>query len=112
MQNFNTATLLVVDVQVGIDDLFDSPRNNPQAEENIASLLKAWRAVGGDIVHIKHNSPSAESPLRPELPGNAFKPVLMVNFVSWLKQTKFWLPENPSGNEWSGAAGVCVLLCS
>ena len=74
MLNFNTATLLVVDVQVGIDDLFDSPRNNPQAEENIASMLKAWRAGGGDIVHIKHNSTSAESPLRPELPGNAFKP--------------------------------------
>jgi len=74
MLDFNAATLLVVDVQVGIDDLFDSPRNNPQAEENIAALLKAWRADGKDIVHIKHNSTSDDSPLRPELPGNAFKP--------------------------------------
>ena len=35
----------------------------------------------------------------------------MVSFVGWLKRTMFWLPENPSGNEWSGAAGVCVLIC-
>ena len=74
MQDIHAATLLVVDVQAGIDDLFKSARNNPQAEENIARLLNRWRADGGDIVHVKHNSTSAESPLRPELPGNAFKP--------------------------------------
>ncbi len=77
MIDFNAATLLVVDVQAGIDDLFESPRNNPDAEENIAALLKAWRAADGDIVHIKHNSTNAESPLRPGQPGNEFKPESM-----------------------------------
>ena len=74
MPDFNSATLLVVDVQIGIDDLFSSDRNNPCAEKNIAQLINHWRAAGRDIVHIKHNSTSADSPLRPGLPGNAFKP--------------------------------------
>ena len=74
MIDFKAATLLVVDVQVGIDDLFKNARNNPDAEENIAELLKAWRADGGDIVHIKHNSTNVDSPLRPGQPGNEFKP--------------------------------------
>ena len=61
MLNFNTATLLVVDVQVGIDDLFDSPRNNPQAEENIASMLKAWRAGGGAVSYTHLTLPTIYS---------------------------------------------------
>ena len=68
------AALLVVDVQIGIDDLFDAPRNNPQAEQNIAGLIEVWRNRGMEVVHVKHNSTSPESPLRPELPGNQFKP--------------------------------------
>ena len=68
------AALLVVDVQMGIDDLFDTPRNNPQAEQNVASLIEVWRNRGMEVVHVKHNSTSPDSPLRPELPGNQFKP--------------------------------------
>lgn len=74
MIDLSTATLLLVDVQVGIDDLFDSPRNNPQAEENIAKMLVVWRKAGNPVVHVKHNSVSPDSPLRPERAGNAFKP--------------------------------------
>lgn len=74
MVDFKQAALLVIDVQAGIDDLFNSPRNNPQAEANIASLIKAWRDRDGAIIHIKHNSTEPNSPLRPESPGNAFKP--------------------------------------
>jgi len=74
MVDFKQAALLVIDVQVGIDDLFKSHRNNPEAEENIASLIKAWRDRHGAIIHIKHNSTEPGSPLRPESPGNAFKP--------------------------------------
>ncbi len=74
MANIERAALVVIDVQVGIDDLFDCPRNNHQAEANIALLLAAWRKRGNPVVHVKHNSVSPDSPLRPELPGNAFKP--------------------------------------
>lgn len=74
MVNIQRAVLLLIDVQVGIDELFDCPRNNPNAEENIARLLIAWRDSGRRVVHVKHNSVSPDSPLRPELPGNRFKP--------------------------------------
>ena len=41
----NTA-LLLIDVQQAIDDpkwMAEGPRNNPQAESNLAALLAAWR---------------------------------------------------------------------
>jgi nicotinamidase-related amidase len=51
-------------------------RNNPQAEENIARLLAAWRRAGRPIYHIQHMSTTPGSPLRPELPGNAIKDIV------------------------------------
>lgn len=74
MNNYDKAVLLVIDVQVGVDALFDRDRNNPSAEDNIASLISAWRESGREVVHVKHNSTEPQSPLRPELPGNEFKP--------------------------------------
>ncbi|MEM7348789.1 MAG: cysteine hydrolase family protein [Chloroflexota bacterium] len=69
----NTA-LLLIDVQQGLDDPALGKRNNPQAEANIALLLAEWRANERPIIHIHHNSVEPNSPLRPEAPGNAFKP--------------------------------------
>lgn len=65
--------LLVIDVQKGLDDPSWGKRNNPQAEANIAALLAAWRKHELPIIHIRHCSVVPDSPLRPELPGNAFK---------------------------------------
>lgn len=65
--------LLVVDVQDGFDDPSWGRRNNPDAEANIADLLAAWRSRGDRVFHIKHNSRSPASPLRPAHPGNAIK---------------------------------------
>jgi nicotinamidase-related amidase len=67
------ATLLVIDVQQGLASPSLGLRNNSQAESNMASLLTAWRAHGLPILHIQHCSTEPDSPLRPELPGNAFK---------------------------------------
>lgn len=68
------AALLVIDVQAGFDDPAWGTRNNPDAEERIADLLAAWRETGRPVAHAKHRSTEPDSPLRPELPGNAFKP--------------------------------------
>ncbi|MEM7255253.1 MAG: cysteine hydrolase family protein [Pseudomonadota bacterium] len=69
--------LIVIDVQKGLDDPALGDRNNPQAEANMARLLAHWRACGEPLVHIRHNSTEPQSPLRPELPGNAFKDEVM-----------------------------------
>ena len=69
----NTA-LLVIDVQVGFDDPAWGPRNNPQAEANIAALIAAWRAARAPVIHVVHDSPALSGRLRPGAPGNAAKP--------------------------------------
>lgn len=49
----NTA-LIIIDVQ----QFFENPRwgnrNNPEAEEHIASLIEKWRATARPIYHIQH----------------------------------------------------------
>jgi nicotinamidase-related amidase len=71
----NTA-LIIIDVQEGLDDPRLGRRDNPAAEGNIARLLAAWRASGRPIFHVQHMSTEPNSPLRPELPGNAIKPIV------------------------------------
>ncbi|HEX5818552.1 MAG TPA: cysteine hydrolase family protein [Gemmatimonadales bacterium] len=66
--------LLVIDVQQGLDDPKYGARNNPDAERNMASLLAAWRKARWPVIHVQHMSVHPDSPLRPELPGNALKP--------------------------------------
>lgn len=68
------AALIIIDVQQGLDAPAYGKRNNPQAERNIALLLAHWRQLQWPLVHIRHCSTSPNSPLRPELPGNAYKP--------------------------------------
>jgi nicotinamidase-related amidase len=66
--------LIIVDVQRAIDDPKWGPRNNPDAEDNIAALLAAWRSAAMPVFHVRHDSTDAASPYRPGTPGHAFKP--------------------------------------
>lgn len=70
----DSAALLVVDVQRGLDSPRYGARNNPGAERRIAELLAAWRSASLPVVHVQHLSREADSPLRADQPGCAFKP--------------------------------------
>lgn len=68
------AALVVVDVQKGFEEEeFWGARNNPGADDNIASLIDVWQATGRPVVFVRHDSPKPESPLRPGYVGNGFK---------------------------------------
>ena len=72
-----TTALVIIDLQQAIDDprwAVDGPRNNPQAEANVARLLAAWRAARRPLFHVRHDSREPDSTYRPDRPGNAFKP--------------------------------------
>jgi nicotinamidase-related amidase len=68
--------LVVVDLQKGFDDPCWGTRNNPACEDNVAALVAAFAAAGEPIVLVRHDSDDPASPLHPDRPGNAFKPVL------------------------------------
>jgi len=71
------AALLLIDLQKAIDDprwASEGPRNNADAEANVASLLRQWREAGRPIFHIRHDSREPNSTYRPGQPGNSFKP--------------------------------------
>src|SRR5215218_6970082 len=68
--------LIVIDVQKGFDEPHWGERNNPEAEQNIARLLAAWRQNGRAIYFIQHQSKSPQSPLRPDYVGSEIKDVV------------------------------------
>jgi nicotinamidase-related amidase len=68
------AALILIDLQKAIDHPSWGERNNPGAESNVASLLRAWRTSRRPIYHIRHDSLEAASHYRPGQAGNEFKP--------------------------------------
>jgi nicotinamidase-related amidase len=68
------AVLMPIDVQQAFDDPAWGRRNNPGMEACGLALLAAWRRAGRPVVNVKHNSAEPASTLRPDRPGNAFKP--------------------------------------
>lgn len=71
----NTA-LIIIDVQQAIDQPFWSehgPRNNPDAEQNMAAVLKLWREADRPVFHVRHDSVNAGSTYAPGKVTHAFK---------------------------------------
>ncbi|MFD5426548.1 cysteine hydrolase family protein [Streptomyces sp. NPDC127084] len=74
MEITQNAALVVVDVQKGFDESeFWGARNNPAADENIASLIAAWQDTDRPVVFVRHDSEHPGSPLRTGYEGNDFK---------------------------------------
>ena len=69
--------LLIIDMQKGMlaeppRPIRNPPRNNPEAEANIAKLLTAWRTAKATVVHVRHISREAGSlrvPVRMRTPA-------------------------------------------
>lgn len=68
--------LVIIDMQQGMRSPSAGPRNNPQAEANIAHLLTAWREAGATVVFVRHMSRTAGSLFWPGQPGAQFQPEL------------------------------------
>lgn len=66
--------LIVIDMQQGMASPAAGQRNNPEAEENMARLLRAWRAAGAPVVHVRHISRMPGSPFWPGQAGVEFQP--------------------------------------
>jgi nicotinamidase-related amidase len=70
------AALVLVDVQQAFHDPSWGTRNNPDCEANVGRLLAHWRAHGGTVVFVRHDSREPASGLHPSQPGNAFQAVI------------------------------------
>jgi nicotinamidase-related amidase len=73
--------LLIVDAQVGVDDLrhwggATGRRNNQDAEKQLQRLLEEWRSAGRPVAFTLHDSWERDSPLKRSLPTGASKPGL------------------------------------
>jgi|GEM_PF-30165 len=64
-----STALVVIDVQQGFLDPDWGPRNNSDAETNIATLIGAWRSANRSIHHVYHASRSPLGKLRQGTPG-------------------------------------------
>lgn len=105
------AALLVIDVQQGFLDSSWGPTTNLECEDNIRSLLTAWRASGFPVILVRHDSVDPTSPLRPGQSGNDFMPdidgphdLLVVKSVN----SAFY--GQPDLHVWLGEQGITELV--
>jgi nicotinamidase-related amidase len=69
----HNAALIVIDVQEGWSHPKWGQRNNLHAEDNIVSLLAAWRGTGRPVIHVRHISRNPGSVFALDGPGSVLK---------------------------------------
>lgn len=67
------AALIIIDMQKGMASPAAGARNNPDAEQNIAALLRVWRTAALHIIHVRHISKTVGSPFWPGQLGVEFQ---------------------------------------
>ncbi len=67
------SALIVIDMQRGMSSGKLPPRNNPQAEQNMAMLRDAWRQTGNPVINVRHMSRSPSSVFFPGQIGAEFQ---------------------------------------
>lgn len=65
--------LIIIDMQKGMRSPTLPPRNNLQAEDNIARLHAAWRESGRPVISVRHISRSPASVFAPGQDGVEFQ---------------------------------------
>ena len=106
------AALVVVDVQVGFDDPWWGPRNNPACDENIAALVSGFSGTGRPVVFVRHDSVEPGSPLRPGNPGNALKAYLADRRpdLTVVKSVNSSFHGTPDLEAWLRARGISTVV--
>ncbi|MHA3735171.1 cysteine hydrolase family protein [Pseudomonas sp. Eth.TT006] len=78
------AALIIIDQQQGILEPRLGRRNNPQAEERMLDLLRAWRRSGRPVIHVQHLSREPDSVFWPEQSGVEFQQRFLPQAGEWL----------------------------
>lgn len=78
ISKLDNPALILIDIQKGFDNIqyWGGQRNNPEAENNAAELLKLWRNNKLPVFHIKHCSSIRTSLLNELNAGNEFKDIV------------------------------------
>jgi nicotinamidase-related amidase len=63
--------LIIIDLQQGMKSTKLPPRNNPDAENNIAKLLNAWRQSSNPVINVRHISRFPDFPNSSFFPGRS-----------------------------------------
>ncbi len=70
--------LLCIDIQLGFleEEYWGGNRNNKSAENICADIIKKWRDMDLEIIHIRHSSTNPQSKLHHSHQGFAFNPLV------------------------------------
>ena len=71
--------LICIDLQMGFleEEYWGGGRNNKDAEIICSTIIKRWREIGLEVIHVRHSSTNPESKLHKDNEGFQFNPITM-----------------------------------